>query len=415
MKAVPAVDFRQVRLKAVIDWLEVEVKLSSPSQFRHLRQRMAGTFGNVYVKEKPLAELGNPDLASRVFSFKVQNPKNANQFMQDVQCMRYGDDPPITEADVSIKGIEVALDAYTRASDRAELSAVTFHFLKFQANRPTGIARVTQRHRFRSLATPLDALNTLMEAASINCGEIDADFRTRAYVKTYDTVGDDTYADLPAAQHRGRFEIILNGEKVPFTSIQGWRHYRFEGLAKDTFAMCKPSVDVGLVALVQARMIQLGQHSESPKHRPSDKRKRPPMTRRDSVLNDKIRMALRALTKSQSCENSVKTCGVKTAVSEREGTFKAVSPKYFKSTQSVLASGLTKSVLIEDPKVSQPNRELINVSSELLSSAAQVLNGEITDPELPAILKELAVQDDEIDHKNYKMEHPYNVKEENSF
>ena len=136
------------------------------------------------------------------------------------------------------------------------------------------------------------------------------------------------------------------------------------------------------------------------------------MTRRDSVLNDKIRMALRALTKAQSCENSVKTCVAKTASLEGEVTFKAVSPKYLKSTQSDLASRRSKSALTKERKVSQPTKKFTEASSELLSCVAVVVSGEITDPELLATLEDLAVQDGETDSKNNKMDHPHYAKEE---
>ena len=134
----------------------------------------------------------------------------------------------------------------------------------------------------------------------------DGDHTCRFYLKDYDTVDGVSYAQLPADQWRARYENTLTGEAVPFRTIKEWRDFKFESMAKDMFAMIMPAPTRSpLVAMVQARMVQLGRRPDSYKRRLSDRRQRGGSTRRDSFTNDRIRQALRSLTASQSCRNSV--------------------------------------------------------------------------------------------------------------
>lgn len=315
------------QFKVVIDWIRIEVKLSSPSQFRHVQSRMSSTFGKTYVKPC------EGQASSNVFAFRVQNPQSADQFMEDVQSMRRPHDPPIREEDVRITGIEVSLDAYLAGSDRSRLAAAAFHFMKHQAQRPDGNARITQPKHFRAAAHPPDTLQALEAGYSVHVGAKDDDYRVRAYLKDYDTVDGEQYKPLPPEKHRARFEVVLEGAAVSFTSIDAWRYFRFEKLAP-RFAMCIPVATDGLAAVTQPRMVLLGRAADSPKRRPSDRRKRSPYTRRDSITNDKIRQALRGLTRAQSCRNSVRKEPDRVISAEGKARPEVSSPKYFMSTSS---------------------------------------------------------------------------------
>lgn len=324
-----------VRLKCVVDWICFEVRLSRPSQFRHVQDRMVGSFGKVYVE--PVGDMSS----GTVFRFKVQDPGPPDQFMKDVQCLRRPDEPWIREADITLLAFEVALDGYLEGSDRSKLALTSCYFLNRLVKLPAAHLRLTSPGHFKAPASPRDLHQALMDECSANIGERDAEHRVRAYVKHYDSRNGTRYHQLPVVEHRARLEVTLSGTLMPIRSIDEWRSYRFELLAM-YFAMCRPVEVSEHATLLQHRKLLLGRAPDSPKVRPSDRRKRPPASRRDSVTNQKIRDALRALSKRQGCRNSGKNGQAEWSASEGTRLFGEGSPKYFNDV-SLSSLGCTDS------------------------------------------------------------------------
>lgn len=324
--APPSIDFEGAlhgfSLRAVIDWIEVDVALSKPSQHRHVRDRMAGTFGNTYAH--PL----EGEQSSRTFRIRVQNPTSSAQFMRDIQCMSLPGQPPITESDVSVVAIEIALDAHQADAGNASLAKATAFFLNRLVHLPAGAKVITRQDHRRSIATRGDLLAALAEGCSVNLGEPGADHRVRAYVKNYDTQGDTAYMQLPQSEHRARLEVTLRGDQMPFKTVAEWRAFRFEGLGSEFFAMCRPEEREGLLGLLLQRQVFLGRAPDAPKVRPSDRRKRPLATRRDTATNERIRDALRGLTRRHACQNSGDESAAATPFPEESGGTGQASPKY---------------------------------------------------------------------------------------
>lgn len=316
--------------KARVDWLEFAVDLKSPSHFRHLQNRTHEVWGKVFFE--PVA-----GTEQKTWRFRVQNPLGPDQFMRDVQLMAPPGDPVIGEDQVRVIGIEIALDAHHPTNDRQKLALATVHMMQHQAIPPGGLPRITGKHVCRVPASPHDALQALLyQSVSINIGEEGADHAVRLYVKDYDTVDGVPYIPLPPSQWRARFENTLTGKEVPFATIEGWRNFRFETLAKDRFGLVMPVQERSpLVTQLQAHSIQLGRRPDSYKIRSSDRRKRAAFTCRDSVTNDKIRQALRALSRSQFCQNSVKNLHRRDAVPEGGYGLDTESPKYLNNNQGI--------------------------------------------------------------------------------
>lgn len=291
---------RRFRFKYVIDWMEFCVTLQSPSQFRHVQARLASIWPKMYV-----TPVDGP-ASSNSFTFKLNDPPGPDQFLSELQAMALPGEPPITENDVVIRGVEIALDAYIPGSDRAMLAFAATYFLQHQAHPPSGPPRITYKGRLvvpTSIQEIFEAL--LSRGCSVNCGLMGSDHTIRGYVKDYDTVDGVPYARLPAVQCRARFENTLRGKALPFTTIAGWRSCRFEKVLADRFALVMPDPKSACAAAMERHVMQLGRRPDSPKRRPSDRNTRGQVTVRDSHFNDKGRQALRAMTKRQCCENSV--------------------------------------------------------------------------------------------------------------
>ena len=346
----------EFRLVAVVDWVKIRVTLTSPSQFRHVQSRMKDRFGKTYVTAC------DGDASSRRFIFSVQNPSGPDQLIQDLQDLVRPGDPPVTEADVEIIGVEVALDGYIKGSDRARLAAATGHFVKYLAQRPAGPPRATSPKRFRVPASARDLLQLIDEGVSINMGAIDADFRVRAYLKDYDTVAGDRIK-LDDDQHRARVEVTLSGSQLPFTSIETWRRFRFEKLSAKRFAICRSVASTGLSKLIHERALQLGRAEDAYKIQPSNRRKRSVFTRRDSVTNDAIRQALESLTKRQSCRFSEKKLA-RTTTSSVAGT--SLSPVVLNTLIEPSAPMLPGSILTTGGRKSQVHCEANSLLSKVI-------------------------------------------------
>lgn len=294
----------EFKLKAVIDWVSVRVQLASPSQHRHVKHRLAGAFGNTYVRAC------QDETSSHSFEFRVQNPQSADQFLQDVQAVRRPGDGPVTEADVEILGVEIALDCYLAGSNREQLARATTHLLRHHARPPSGPLRITEPGHFRTVATSRELFQAMLDGFSANTGWPGDDFRTRGYVKTTDGLPDAAYVPLHQDEYRARFEATLMNGLSPFSSIASWRAFRFQQLST-RFAMCVSAADTDIAKELHARSPQLGRAQDALRKCPSDRRQRRVATRRDIDLNERIRGALRALTTAQSCRNSVSSKEVK--------------------------------------------------------------------------------------------------------
>lgn len=299
--AAYVLDLNQQSFKAAIDWQAFEVTLQSPSQFRHLQARTQKIWGKTHFTQVPGS-------SAKSWKFRVQNPTGPAQFMQDVQAMARPGDPRITERDIRILGTEIALDVYHCKGNRSALMEAVLHLLRHQAHPLMGEPRITGKHTFKLPTSPYQVLQALHQGdVTIRTGPQDADHTCRFYFKDYDTVDGVPYVPLPQAQWRARFENTLQGDAVPFRSIKEWREFKFESLSNNIFALLMPCpARSALVQSMQARKVQLGRRPDSYKRCQSERRQRGAFTRRDSLANEKIRQALRALTTAQSCRNSVK-------------------------------------------------------------------------------------------------------------
>lgn len=289
-----------LKLKAVVDWIELKVTLPRSSQPQHVRTRMPASWGLPWVE----AMTDDTSRTAIEFKFRLQDPPGPGRFMGEIQSLALPGEPPIGEADVTITGLEIAIDARHPASDPQALAQAALHLMRHHAHPPAGPAdpegvapRITGPGWAQAPLSPASALRALLQGLTINTGGQGADYTTRCYVKRHDTQDGETYAPLPPSRHRARFEITLRGSELPFVTIEGWRRFRFEKLAQ-RFALCSAAPTTAMMALLQNRSLQLGRPDSAGK-RTAHRRLRAAGTRRDSQANATIKVALRALTRAQ--------------------------------------------------------------------------------------------------------------------
>lgn len=332
------------KLKAVVDRIRVKVMLRNPSQPRYLQDRTAEVWGKTYF-----FSVGETDTT---WEFWIQDPAGPTQFMRDVQAMRGPGEPPITEDQIRITGIELAIDAYHPSNDPEILACAALHFIRHRERLADGLPRIPipayfdwpdlaaqwketkaayaaakadARRRGVEPPPPLDeprgehptveslahARQALRRGLGIHqgraphkkTGECKDALAQHVYVKTTDTArGGQSHAPLPPEHWRARMEDRLqcdDPEKhppLPFDTIAAWRTFRFETLAGNFSLLSLTPPSTPLAALMRERITQFGRTSDAPdKGRPKNRRRNWGYTRTDTAGNNKIRMALRAL------------------------------------------------------------------------------------------------------------------------
>ena len=302
---------KEFRFKAVIDWVRLRVTLDSPSQFRHVQNRLLPIFGKLHVK----ACDGND--SSLRFDITFQDPEGPNSIMRGLQKV-YGQ--TLQESAVQVIGLELALDVYSRTNDPASLAAAALHMYVHHAHPPAGSARTTKPKQFFVPATKREIFAEVDAGYTLHKGDKNASHTCRYYVKRQDTIDGVPYAPLPLAKHRARFENTWRGDLTPpFKTLAEWRGFRFESLSEQ-FSLVTATPTFGMAALLQRAKTQLGRsldkNDQEIRHPdamaksqlPNYRRKGAPYTQRDTPTNQKIRQALRNLTdrsKKGVRENSV--------------------------------------------------------------------------------------------------------------
>lgn len=292
--------YNDFRFDAALDWIEVRVTLPAQSQPQHVRRRMATLLPGW---GKPPYVRADTEAASRTaasFVFRVQNPQSPVVFMNDIQKLSTLADTPILEHDVQILGIEVAIDAYSRIQDDHDLVKMAHHFQRHHARPPAGPMRITGPDGHGEIAgAPALVQQALAKGFTVNAGGATSDHRSRYYVKRFDTGVTGPYAALPSPEHRARMEVTLLGAESPFATLPGWREFAFDSLAKRLALRKAVPSRTPTGQLLQDRMSNIGQPDDEAKRR-AHQRMHKPATTADTEANEKVRTALRGLTRRQA-------------------------------------------------------------------------------------------------------------------
>lgn len=292
------------RVRASIDWVEFLVTLPAPSQFRHVQARAPTHWGKVFID----AIEGNA--TSRQFRLRIQNPGPPTQVLRELQSLS-PNDMPIHDHDVQVTGLEVAVDFIPETEQqRAHLAHVVAYLHENMAKPPSGPHRLLYSYRLpvsgetigevKAAAGRAAIVSAISAGRSLVIGEKDATDRARFYRKDYDTRPRQSYTPTPPAQHCARMERTLTGTPTStdchIRTLADWRAFRFETLA-GKFALVLPAQDSPpLTTTMRVAWGPALGTPDDPKKRAHHRRQSAPATRRDTLLNGRIRQALRGLT-----------------------------------------------------------------------------------------------------------------------
>ncbi len=271
------------KINAVVDWVELRIELQTPSNFDTLRRRLG-------VPQVTPLDKGSGGAAS-AFTFKIHDPASLRSVREQLERLTH--DHPLAKPPEVI-GIEVALDAYSKANDMTELQDMAKRFYRHAACMVSDVRRAAKDFKGsgKALVNERDVIRALEQDFNIYIGhKTDAEVQ-HIYVKTTDNGG----KPLPVGEHRARMEITLKGDKLPFTSLEGWEGFDMETLSKYfKFRRTKDGLDP-FVAEGLKGVAQVGERK--PRAHP-DRRPRffSSSGVADQALNDKAYDSLRRLTK----------------------------------------------------------------------------------------------------------------------
>ena len=292
-------DYSKYKINSVIDWVEVTIKLKDASNHQTIRRHFPSTEDNIYVRPvDPTSENGT----SNTFSFRKQEPESAESFAKLMKVLQ--EKFPFSEEPI-ITGIEISVDARSKAKSISELEEMAEIFLKF-SKRPNKW-RVCGRKGTHGEVMFVDNIgtkkirNAVGQGLGLNSGNQGDPVAMRIYIKKTDNSGKQI---LDIKDQRARIEVTLSGADLPFQTIEGWGKFRFEQLAQPYFSFLKlkqnltPLQKLIVNHDVRTRLAWNESVPEMQK-RLRTRRVKSKLMNADSELNKRIRDALRKLSGRQ--------------------------------------------------------------------------------------------------------------------
>lgn len=280
---------QKFRLKADIDWVDVVVEFSQPTNFHWVRTRLPQGFNNarVYPPEE------RPENC-RSFKVRILDPRNPAHVENMIRQLDPW--PALFEPErVRVVGVGVSLDALPRGMGGLdEFVVAAEHLLRHQAHPPMGRPVISGPGGDVAAALRREVRTALGEGFTISCG--DEHRRGRVYVKRQDTQVGENSRPLPEHAWSVRMEAALTGPLCPFHSLEQWSNYQFKDLVPYFRFVKQLAPKTALLGLLRDHMVRLGKPRDFA-GLSNDRRSRRQGICSDGQLNQRIMNALRALSR----------------------------------------------------------------------------------------------------------------------
>lgn len=285
-----------LRVKAVVDWVDVEIQTTRATNFQTVQRAFAKALGlpvglNFHVRAID-ANAGGGASAFRVRIHDVKRHSDIQDQLIKVSA-ELGRDVALKQG-FKIRKIEIALDAYCH--DPATQAA---RFYKFMTHPVSCNRRMYREERdlppfgvpnnFNSISRHLS------EGWQIGIGNKTDDRYQHIYFKTTDT----HYGERQEVEHRARIELRLSGVGLPCQTPEEWQQFKFETLTQYFhFTRLKDGLDP-MIQMTAEALDQIGERKTRKRvhdGRESGSRQYSRAVQADKELNDKARKALANLS-----------------------------------------------------------------------------------------------------------------------
>ncbi len=282
----PLHSYDAYKINAVVDWVELKIELQVASNFDTVKRRLGVPFVTPLDK--------GAGGAAKVFTLKLHDPASCRSVREQLERLTHDHQlakPP------EVIGIEVALDAYSKANEMKELQDMAKRFYRDAACMVSNVRRAAKNYKGsgKALVTERDVIRALEQDFNIYVGHKNATEVQHIYVKTTDGGG----KPLQVGAYRARTEITLRGDKLPFISLEQWEGFGMEALSKYfKFRSIKDDLNPFIQEGLKGKA-QIGE--KKPRANP-DRRPRlfSSSTVSDEALNARAYDSLRRLTKKMT-------------------------------------------------------------------------------------------------------------------
>jgi hypothetical protein len=224
-----------------------------------------------------------------MYSFRIQDPPTWGRIGEHLRAL---DKSHPFVGEPMITGIEVSLDAYVDEASIDSLAALTALRYRFMQRDVSSNHRFSGRrgrkHDVVAIWGP-SLLKTLCEGRNIVIGNRGASMSQRLYVKTTDNNGG---LMLPQGRWRSRWELTLQGQGIPFSTLGQAQHFKFESLSRFFYIRMPKESLTDFERMCMDANKQPGTRREAPINRRWYSSK----TIADSQANEATYAALRRLT-----------------------------------------------------------------------------------------------------------------------
>lgn len=279
---------RHIRLKAVIDWVEIEIETQQSTNRQTVQRAFAEALNlpdglNVYVN----AIAPNDGGGTRHFFIRIHDVKTYSEIEQNLVFVSAN---LALRPGFKIAKIELAIDAY--CDDPADQAA---RFYKFMANPVSDNRRMYRDYKGsgKAVSRHFDSITRhLTEGWQIAIGNKADERYQHIYVKDTDTHDGQRQQVL----ERARLEIRLSGAALPCQTADDWKQCKFEKLA-DYFRQRELKADLDpLIETLAEAADQIGER-KTRNRREGGTRQYSKATKANPI-NEAIRYALKNLSRS---------------------------------------------------------------------------------------------------------------------
>ena len=259
----PDIELSRYGFQAVIDWLEVEVEITRPTQFRYLQEELRAFFPRTCYVESVAPSAGD---VSAQFTIRIQEPKSAVHVQNSLEALTGGyrlvGQPILREIEVSVDASPSVPNDLDRALMLGVMNRTIFTKLDV-----IGSDRARPRFCLEEGAAPIFSLQTsrLQErkigkwlvATEDMAAPMDATFNLGALggpalIKVMDKVVDQqnrkagTFKTLADVEKRVRIEVTLKCrelEKLGLYHLEDLRDFSFAALQGSYFQFKLPTFE----------------------------------------------------------------------------------------------------------------------------------------------------------------------------
>jgi hypothetical protein len=278
--------YEKYRFRAVIDFIKLKIVTVQPSNFNTVRTRMETQYVDALNE--------GAGKAATEFIVTIQEPTSWTNIHKMLEKFTW--DHPLA-APIEVVGIEIALDAYSRANDRDELVDMTALFYKFAAKLVSENRRTSGegKHSGQGISTYRGLRSRLDKGFNIYVGDETDAVKQHMYLK--ETNHRNKIVEvLPDAERRARTEFTLTGSELPHSSLADWENHDFTKEA-DFFKYRKLKSELRLHSSAAVMNIAQVGARKTRKRECGGTRLYSVNTVADTALNDLAYSALRELTR----------------------------------------------------------------------------------------------------------------------